>query len=74
MGMDQHTIVPSMSWHPYLHPKYSWDDRVLRRKGKTIVRDSDTLRRDLFQYFRGRAIGGHSCVETTRYRMVGLFY
>lgn len=53
------------------HPKYSWDGRFLRRKGKIVVGDVAGLKLELFQLFHESTIGGHSGVHATRKRLTG---
>lgn len=40
------------------HPKYVWDGRFLRRKGKIVVGKGKAIRMGLFQHFHASAIRG----------------
>lgn len=42
------------------------DGQYLRRKGKIIVGANGELRNELFEYFHGNVLGGHSGVHGTR--------
>lgn len=43
-----------------LHPKYSWDGKVLRRERNVVIGNNGNFRKEMFQHFHEGAVGGHS--------------
>lgn len=68
------TECRNLQQQPHLHPKYSWDGRVLRRKGKAVVRQNIWFRKTFFDLFHGGSLGGYSGVQVTRSRISSLLY
>lgn len=60
--------------NPQRHPNYSWDCQILRRKGKAVVGNDESLRRELFESFHSSSLGGHSRAHTTKVRMSRQIY
>lgn len=60
--------------NPQLHSKYSWDGRILTRKGKMMIGHNTDLRRAIFDLFHSEAVGGHSGIHTMRRRIGSLLY
>ncbi|GMI70628.1 hypothetical protein HRI_000732100 [Hibiscus trionum] len=54
--------------------KYSWDGRKLKRKGKLVVRNDETLRREILNFFHISPAGGHSGAHVTSQRVANVFY
>lgn len=57
--------------NPQRHPNYSWDGQILRRKGKAVVGNDESLRRELFESFHSSSLGRHSGAHATKVRMSG---
>lgn len=54
------------------HSKYSWDGKILRRKGKVVMGQELELRKKLFELFHSGAMRGHSGVHATRHRIASI--
>ncbi|GKC56094.1 putative mitochondrial protein [Tanacetum coccineum] len=53
---------------------YVFLNNQLLRKGKLVVGRNETLRKDLLSYFHDGAIGGHSGVKASSYKICAIFY
>jgi hypothetical protein len=53
---------------------YSWTNQELRRKGKLVVGNDQTLRSELLKQFHEGSVGGHSGVKTTTSKICSVFY
>ncbi|GKB03552.1 retrotransposon-related protein [Tanacetum coccineum] len=49
------------------------NDQLLR-KGKLVIGNNDSLRKDLLSYFHDGVIGGHSGVKATTHKICSVFY
>lgn len=67
-------IIKEIEADPLNHSKYSWQNDVLKRKGKLVVGENVNLRRDLLTFFHGDSIGGHSGMLPTFRRLSAIFY
>lgn len=55
-------------------PNFSWQDRLLRRKGKLVIGANESLRKNLLQWKHASLEAGHAGREQTLRRMKNLFY
>ncbi|GKE15046.1 transposon ty3-G gag-pol polyprotein [Tanacetum coccineum] len=67
-------IITDLVANPQSHKHYTWSNGQLRRKGKLVVGSNDMLRQQLLQYFHSDPNGGHSGVQATIKRIIGLCY
>lgn len=67
-------LCHELQQQPQMHPKYTWDEQELRRKGRAVVGNDVSLRRELFEYFHSGSLEGHSGAHSTRVKMSCLLY
>ncbi|GMJ10271.1 hypothetical protein HRI_004696300 [Hibiscus trionum] len=67
-------IITDLQGGSLKHHKYSWDEEILRRKGKILVGQDESLRKDLMNYFHCSPIGGHSGADVTVRRLSSIFF
>ncbi|GMI80696.1 hypothetical protein HRI_001738900 [Hibiscus trionum] len=56
------------------HPKYQWDGKLLKMKGKLVVGDDTELKKELLKFFHDSAVGGHSGATATIQRVSTVLY
>ncbi|GMI89548.1 hypothetical protein HRI_002624100 [Hibiscus trionum] len=56
------------------HPKYQWDGRILKRKGKLVVGNDSELKRKLLEFFHNSTVEGHSGATATNQRISMVLY
>ena len=54
--------------------KYSWQTRLLKRKGKLVIGDDPILKIDLLRYFHSSPEGDHSGMDATSRRIGAVVY
>ena len=54
--------------------KFTWINNQLRRKGKLVVGQDDTLRNELLYFFHSSPTGGHSGMHPTMARISPVIY
>ena len=54
--------------------KYSWQNGLLKRKGKLVVGNDPTLRQELLKYFHSLTKKGHSGIDATMRRIAAVLY
>lgn len=67
-------IVTELELDPLSHSKYTWQNQLLKRKGKLVVGADRGLRTELLSYFHGDGVGGHSGMQPTFRRISSVFY
>ena len=72
--IDVHQLIQSLVDNTYHGNKYTWQDGVLKRKGKVVVGADEELRKQLVNHFHGDAVGGHSGVHVTAKKLGAIFY
>ncbi|GJW18229.1 putative mitochondrial protein [Tanacetum coccineum] len=58
----------------YKKGHYTWHSQQLRRKGKLMVGNDETLRNELLQQVHGGSVGGHLRVKVTTHKLCSMFY
>ncbi|GJY52038.1 putative mitochondrial protein [Tanacetum coccineum] len=53
---------------------YSWANQELRRKGRLVVGNGQSLKIELLKQFHEGSVGGHSRVRTTTNKICSVFY
>ena len=67
------TLVESLSAGQQ-HPKYTWVQGILYRRGKIVAGNNPVLKQQLLQLFHDSAMGRHSSVEVTKKRLASVLY
>lgn len=67
-------VIEDLNQNHLSHPHYTWQQQVLKRKGRLVVGADSSLRRDLLTYFHADSIGGHSGIHPTFKRLASFFY
>lgn len=67
-------LIKEMQSDPRIHPKYQWQDDILTRKGKLVIRSSMQLFDIILEWMHSSPQGGHSGVKATEKRIKSLFY
>nr|GEZ30112.1 hypothetical protein [Tanacetum cinerariifolium] len=68
------TITGELQQDPTSHPKYSWNNRELRRKNKLVVGNCPLLKNMVLKWMHDSSQGGHSGITATVKRINSLFY
>ena len=53
---------------------YSLNGDQLLRKGKLVVANDPAMRQTLLQFFHSNAVGGHSGIHSTYYKLSTVLY
>lgn len=56
------------------HPKFTWKDDTLRRKGKLVIGNNPAVKSFILQWLHDSATGGHSGRDHTAARIKALFF
>ncbi|XP_052486478.1 uncharacterized protein LOC105767319 [Gossypium raimondii] len=72
--IDSQEFVHFKTKNSQSHSRYSWDGKMLRRKGKVVVGNDPNLRKESFDYFHSGPTRGHSGVHAMRHRLSRLVY
>jgi len=56
------------------HPKYSWPQGVLHRKGRVVVGAVASVKQLIPQLFHDCPTGGHSGIQVTKKKIVSVLY
>ena len=67
-------IIQQKQQNAALFPKYQWENRQLRRKGKLVVGDDADLRKSFLHWVHTSPQGGHSGRDATLKRLKQLFF
>jgi len=67
-------VIARLSSSPQTHPKYTWSQGLLKKKGKLVVGLDEDLRQKLIQMVHTSPFGGHSGVEVTYKKLAAWFY
>lgn len=67
-------LIAELSQSPHSHPKYTWCQGLLKRKGKLVVGQDTKLRTNLIKLVHASPFGGHSGGEVTCKKLCGWFY
>ncbi|KAM0066244.1 putative nucleotidyltransferase, Ribonuclease H [Helianthus debilis subsp. tardiflorus] len=54
--------------------QFSWDQGLLKRKGKLVIGNDTQLRKDIIVHCHDSTVGGHSGYHATLQRLKGFFY
>ncbi|GKC66539.1 putative mitochondrial protein, partial [Tanacetum coccineum] len=73
-NLETQNLIKSLEHHSYKGNKYSWNGKILKRKGKVVVGNDPELRKELVQHFHDEAIGGHSGAHVNMKKFGSLFY
>ena len=67
-------IISAKQQNVALHPHYTWEHDLLKRKGKLVVGDDAALKTSLIQLYHSTAVGGHSGIYATYHKMTSVLY
>ncbi|CAM8908644.1 unnamed protein product [Rhodiola kirilowii] len=67
-------IISELQNKPTTHPKFTYTNDELRRKGKLVIGNDPTTKLHIFKWLHDSAIGGHSGRDATLHRIKSLFY
>jgi len=67
-------VIDSIRLTQNPHKHYTFENDLLRRKGKLVVGENAELRQQILQHFHDSAIGGHSGYEMTYRRIKDHLY
>ena len=67
-------LLHTLQTAPNKASKYSWTDGQLRRRGRLVIGQDASLRRQLFQFFHNTPEGGHSGADATIQRLSSVCY
>ena len=68
------TIISALQHNAPNHPKYTYVNQQLRRKGKLVVSDDQQLKHFILQWLHRSPTEGHSGRNITLQRIKALFY
>ncbi|GAU25035.1 hypothetical protein TSUD_155090 [Trifolium subterraneum] len=67
-------LISELQVKPSAHPKFSWINGELRRRGKLVIGNVSDLKDAIHQWLHNSAIGGHSGRDITTARVQSLFF
>ncbi len=67
-------LIKEILMHPENTGGYSYNQGVVRYKGRVCVGSAEDLRNKLINLFHGSSLGGHSGVVHSYHRMKGHFF
>ncbi|KAJ7959586.1 Ty3/gypsy retrotransposon protein [Quillaja saponaria] len=67
-------LVPKLQAGSIKDSKFTWQEGLLKKKGKLVVGKNPELRKDLLDLFHASSVGGHSGVQATLKRLQNVFY
>lgn len=68
------TLVSELQANPNSHPKFTWFNGELRRKGKLVVGSNSEVKLLILQWLHDSFVGGHSGRDVTATRVKSLFF
>ena len=69
-----HQLIAELTQDPLLHPHYTWQHNLLKRKGKIMVGPNLPAQQLILKWMHDSPQGGHSGIEATLQRIKTLFY
>lgn len=67
-------VIKDLQQDASSHPKFSWHNNELRRKGKLVVGEHSDLNRVIPRWLHDSSFGGHSGRDATAARVKSLFF
>ncbi|KAJ7942659.1 Ty3/gypsy retrotransposon protein [Quillaja saponaria] len=67
-------LVPKLQAGSIKDSKFTWQEGLLKKRGKLVVGKNPELRKDLLDLFHASSVGGHSGVQATLKRLQNVFY
>lgn len=67
-------LINDLQQNPSSHPKFTWHNSKLRRKGKLVIGDDLELKRIILQWLHNSSFGGHSGRDVIAARVKSLFF
>lgn len=68
------SLIFEVQNNPSSHPKYSWHNDELRRRGKLVIGANSDLKKVVFEWLHNSSFGGHSGRDVTTARIKSLFF
>ncbi|GJR94732.1 putative mitochondrial protein [Tanacetum coccineum] len=72
--VDVKLLIQKLENQTVPNKKFTLKNRELRRKGKLVIGNNDTLRSQLIKVFHNEPLGGHSCIQVSLKKLSSLFY
>ena len=67
-------IIRELTHDPASHVNFTWEEGLLRRKGKVVVGQNGALQAQIVKWFHSSGLGGHSGVHATYQRVSSILY
>ncbi|GJU00390.1 putative mitochondrial protein [Tanacetum coccineum] len=67
-------LINKLQTDPNSNCKYTWVDEQLKRKGRLVVGNNESLKQQITTYFYKGPLGGHSGVHVTTKKLADMFF
>lgn len=67
-------IMQTLEENPENQANYSWENNILKWKGRLVIGNNVALRQKLIELYHSSVVGGHSSVYVTTKKVIALFY
>lgn len=72
--MTLQQLIKDLQQNPSSHPKFSWHNNELRRKGKLVIGYYAEIKRVILDWLHNSSFGGHSDCDVTSTKIKSLFF